>query len=117
MKNVLQREPMIPLTSATIAYSVAGVVDARDVDDDHREPPPGRLDRGDRRGGLDLPRRHGALAIHDEPAQGLHRPGDAVAPRRRARAQVRAAIVARTRQREPLLLRAAPAPRPSVDTR
>lgn len=32
MKNVLQREPMIPLTSATIAYSVAGVVEARDVD-------------------------------------------------------------------------------------
>ncbi len=32
MKNVLQREPMIPLTSATIAYSVAGAVEARDVD-------------------------------------------------------------------------------------
>jgi hypothetical protein len=31
MKNVLQREPMIPLTSATIAYSVAGSVEARDV--------------------------------------------------------------------------------------
>lgn len=31
MKSVLQREPMIPLTSATIAYSVAGVVEARDV--------------------------------------------------------------------------------------
>jgi len=32
MKNVLQREPMIPLTSATIAYAVAGVIEARDVD-------------------------------------------------------------------------------------
>jgi hypothetical protein len=32
MKNVLQREPMIPLTSATIAYSVSGAVEARDVD-------------------------------------------------------------------------------------
>ena len=31
MKSVLQREPMIPLTSATIAYSVAGAVEARDV--------------------------------------------------------------------------------------
>jgi hypothetical protein len=31
MKNVLQREPMIPLTGATIAYSVAGSVEARDV--------------------------------------------------------------------------------------
>ena len=31
MKNVLQREPMIPLTSATIAYSVAGSVEAVDV--------------------------------------------------------------------------------------
>jgi hypothetical protein len=29
MKSVLQREPMIPLTSATIAYSVAGAVEAR----------------------------------------------------------------------------------------
>jgi hypothetical protein len=31
MKSVLQREPMIPLTSATIAYSVAGAVEAVDV--------------------------------------------------------------------------------------
>jgi hypothetical protein len=31
MKSVLQREPMIPLTSATIAYTVNGVVEARDV--------------------------------------------------------------------------------------
>ena len=31
MKSVLQREPMIPLTSATIAYSVAGAVEARDL--------------------------------------------------------------------------------------
>lgn len=31
MKNVLQREPMIPLTGATIAYSVAGAIEARDV--------------------------------------------------------------------------------------
>ena len=31
MKNVLQREPMIPLTNATIAYSVAGAIEARDV--------------------------------------------------------------------------------------
>ena len=31
MKSVLQREPMIPLTSATIAYSVAGAIVARDV--------------------------------------------------------------------------------------
>ena len=31
MKSVLQREPMIPLTSATMAYSVAGSVVARDV--------------------------------------------------------------------------------------
>lgn len=32
MKNVLQREPMIPLTSVTMAYSVGGTVVARDVD-------------------------------------------------------------------------------------
>lgn len=31
MKSVLQREPMIPLLSATLAYSVAGAVVARDV--------------------------------------------------------------------------------------
>ncbi len=31
MKNVLQRETMIPLTQATIAYSVAGTTFARDV--------------------------------------------------------------------------------------
>jgi hypothetical protein len=31
MKSVLQREPMIPLTDATVAYSVAGAVVARDV--------------------------------------------------------------------------------------
>ena len=31
MRSVLQREPMIPLTSATIAYSVAGSVEAVDV--------------------------------------------------------------------------------------
>ncbi len=31
IKNVMQREPMIPLTNATIAYSVAGAVLARDV--------------------------------------------------------------------------------------
>ena len=31
IKSVLQREPMIPLTSATMAYSVAGTVIARDV--------------------------------------------------------------------------------------
>ena len=31
MKNVLQREPMIPLTTATIAYSVAGAIEAHDV--------------------------------------------------------------------------------------
>jgi hypothetical protein len=31
MQSVLQREPMIPLTGATIAYSVAGTVVARDV--------------------------------------------------------------------------------------
>jgi hypothetical protein len=31
MASVLQREPMIPLTSATIAYSVAGEVMARDI--------------------------------------------------------------------------------------
>lgn len=31
MKNVLQRESMIPLTSATIAYSLAGATIARDV--------------------------------------------------------------------------------------
>jgi len=31
MQSVLQREPMIPLTSATIAYSVAGAIVARDV--------------------------------------------------------------------------------------
>jgi hypothetical protein len=31
MKNVLQREPMIPLTMATIAYTVAGTIVARDV--------------------------------------------------------------------------------------
>ena len=31
MKSVLQREPMIPLTGATMAYSVAGSVVARDV--------------------------------------------------------------------------------------
>ena len=31
MQNVLQREPMIPLTDATIAYNVAGAVVARDV--------------------------------------------------------------------------------------
>jgi len=31
MQSVLQREPMIPLTSATVAYSVAGAVIARDV--------------------------------------------------------------------------------------
>lgn len=31
MKSVLQREPMIPLTSATIAYSVAGAIVARDI--------------------------------------------------------------------------------------
>lgn len=31
MQNVLHRDPMIPLTAATIAYSVAGEVVARDV--------------------------------------------------------------------------------------
>src|SRR5690349_5648979 len=31
MKSVLQREPMIPLTGATIAYTVAGSVEALDV--------------------------------------------------------------------------------------
>lgn len=31
MKSVLQREPMIPLTSATIAYTVAGEIIARDI--------------------------------------------------------------------------------------
>ncbi len=31
MKDVLQREPMIPLTNATIAYSVAGAIEAHDV--------------------------------------------------------------------------------------
>ena len=31
MRNVLQREPMIPLTNATVAYSVAGAIEARDV--------------------------------------------------------------------------------------
>jgi len=31
MASVLKREPMIPLTSATIAYSVAGAVEAVDV--------------------------------------------------------------------------------------
>lgn len=31
MQSVFQREPMIPLTGATIAYSVAGTVVARDV--------------------------------------------------------------------------------------
>lgn len=31
MKNVLQRETMIPLTQATIAYSVAGATIARDI--------------------------------------------------------------------------------------
>ncbi len=31
MKSVLQREPMIPLTDATMAYSVAGSVVARDI--------------------------------------------------------------------------------------
>ena len=31
MRNVLQREPMVPLTDATIAYDVAGTVVARDV--------------------------------------------------------------------------------------
>ncbi|MGP1673862.1 MAG: hypothetical protein ACTS8Z_01435 [Candidatus Limnocylindrales bacterium] len=31
LKSVLQREPMIPLTSATIAYGVAGSVVARDI--------------------------------------------------------------------------------------
>ena len=30
--GVLQRDPMIPLTSATIAYEVAGAIIARDVD-------------------------------------------------------------------------------------
>ena len=32
MKSVLQREPMIPLTQVTMAYSVAGTVVARDID-------------------------------------------------------------------------------------
>jgi hypothetical protein len=31
MRNVLQREPMVPLTNATVAYSVAGTIEARDV--------------------------------------------------------------------------------------
>ena len=31
MKSVLQREPMIPLTNATIAYSVAGAIVVRDL--------------------------------------------------------------------------------------
>ncbi len=31
MQSVLQREPMIPLTDATVAFSVAGAVVARDV--------------------------------------------------------------------------------------
>ncbi len=31
IQSVLQREPMIPLTSATLAYTVAGTVVARDV--------------------------------------------------------------------------------------
>ena len=31
MQSVLQREPMIPLTSATVAYSMAGSIVARDV--------------------------------------------------------------------------------------
>ena len=31
MQNVLQRDPMIPLTDATIAYTVAGTVVARDI--------------------------------------------------------------------------------------
>ncbi|MEO5883937.1 MAG: hypothetical protein ABIQ58_00260 [Candidatus Limnocylindrales bacterium] len=31
MRSVLQREPMIPLTTATVAYSVGGVIVVRDV--------------------------------------------------------------------------------------
>lgn len=31
MRSVLQREPMIPLTNATVAYSVAGTIIARDI--------------------------------------------------------------------------------------
>ena len=116
MKSVLQREPMIPLTSATIAYSVAGAVEARDVDDGHRQPPAGRVDHRHRRRGLDLPRGDGPLAVHAQPAQGLHRPGDALADGRRPGAQVRAAIRAggSTRSAPPPVR---PAPRPSVDTR
>ena len=32
MRNILQREPMIPLTGATLAYSRAGETVARDID-------------------------------------------------------------------------------------
>ena len=31
MRSVLQREPMIPLTNATIAYSVSGAIVVRDL--------------------------------------------------------------------------------------
>ena len=63
VSSVMQREPMVPLTDATIAYDVAGNVVARDVGR-HRQPQARGLDRRrpPRRDGL--PGVDGALAVH-----------------------------------------------------
>ena len=57
MASVLQRDPMIPFTNATIAYEVGGLDRRARHRHGHRQSPPGRLDLADDGGGVALPGR------------------------------------------------------------
>ena len=72
MQAVLQREPMIPLTSATIAYTLAGTIVARDVGTVIVNRLLVDWISADRRRGDDVPGHPDPVAVHDEPPQGLH---------------------------------------------
>ena len=86
MRNVLQREPMIPFTGVTMAYNVAGTVVARDVGTVIVNRHLVEWITEHRRGRGPVPGGDDPLALLDEPAQGLHGALDAlVVPRRRRR--------------------------------
>ena len=98
MKNVLQREPMIPLTGVTMAYTMAGAAVARDLGtvivNRHQVEWITATDDG-----LLFPEATVRSPTHDEPAQGLHRTVHALGPRAgdRRRCEARARVPDRSR--------------------
>ena len=92
--DVLKRDPMVPLTNATIAYEV-GRRDRRPRPaDDHRQSPPGRMDLADHRGGVGLPGRARPLTVRGAAPEGLHRHAERLTGRDAQGVRVSVATVA-----------------------